>query len=87
MNKKQRAKASEALYMEVLRILVTEREMRSPKMTREELAEEFNLHPSTAMRLENGTYKLEMARFFEWCVILGLDPLQVLSRARQNLSK
>ena len=66
----------------VLNILVTERELKSPKMTRESLAKELDIHPSTALRLENGTYKLEMARFFEWCLILDLDFMEVLTRAK-----
>jgi transcriptional regulator with XRE-family HTH domain len=86
MNKKQRSEISNKFYEEILRILVTERELKSPKMPRRELAEEFDVEPSTALRLENGTYRLDMARFFEWCLILGLDPVSVVTKAKSKVS-
>ena len=51
-----------------------------PKMTRAALAEALDVEPSTALRLENGQFKLTMERFFELCFILELEPMEVMRK-------
>lgn len=48
---------------------------------REELAKILDYHPSTAMRIEKGTYRLTFKLFLKLCKIYDRDPLLLLQKS------
>ena len=77
---KNYATKAKAINEKILAELVQARKSMQPKMTRASLAEALDVEPSTALRLENGQFKLTMERFFEICFILGLEPMEVMRK-------
>lgn len=74
----------QAILNRCLDILIEERKKIGK---RELLAEALGVHPSTAMRLEDGTYNLTMTYFLQICKALKLDPLLVLQKAILTAAK
>ena len=81
MNPAQRKKKAEKINAHLLEALIRSRKSKMPKMPRKDLAAAFGLEPSTALRLEKGTYKLTIARFIEWAHILDEDPVELFREA------
>ena len=75
---KNYATKAKSINDKIVTELVQARKSMQPKITRAALAEALDVEPSTALRLENGQFKLTMERFFELCFILGLEPMDVL---------
>lgn len=74
------ATKAKSINDKILAELVQARKSVQPKMTRAALAEALDVKPSTALRMENGQFKLTMERFFELCFILGLGPIEVIKK-------
>ena len=81
MNPKQRKKKAEQINAQLLEALIMARKVKTPKMPRKDLAAALGVEPSTALRLENGTYKLTISRLIEWADILGVDPVELFTQA------
>ena len=77
---KNYATKAKSINDKILAELVQARKAMQPKMTRAALAEALDVEPSTALRMENGQFKLTMERFFELCFILELEPMEVMRK-------
>ena len=77
---KNHASKAKAINDKIVAELAKARKGKQPKMTRAALAEALEVEPSTALRIENGQFKLTMERFFELCFILELNPVDILNR-------
>ena len=78
---KNYASKAKAINDKLVAELVKARKAKQPKMTRAALAEVLEVEPSTALRIENGQFKLTMERFFEVCFIFGLEPTEVIKQS------
>lgn len=75
------ARISKKIYDLVLDEIVKTRKDLNPPMTREQLAKRLGFHPSNALRLENGEQLMDLSRFVEVCLILQVNPVEILQRA------
>ncbi len=50
-------------------------------MDRQELAHLLGIHPSSAMRLEKGSFKMTIDYYLKLCIVYDLDPVLTLQKA------
>lgn len=60
--------------------LIKARKSKSPQFTRADLARALGIDQSNALRLESGEHGISMERFFEICLILEVEPSDLISK-------
>jgi len=77
----ERKKEASTIYMELLGIMDARRRNKFPKFPKKKLAQQLGVQESTVNRKSDGTYKLTVEDYLEWCDVLKLDPLELLNEA------
>lgn len=81
---RDRKKAASKIYMELLGIMDARRKNKFPKFPKKKLAKQLGVQESTVNRKSDGTYKLTMEDYLEWCDVLNLDALELLNEAQKK---